>query len=134
VLSFQATRAFSMGIEHRTGFRASGLRFCNLLFETNNFCLGTVLLSCLVFKLQEPPSLVLELKTIFRSFYLPKTPPWSYGISMPSFGANQYISSRAMNIHTHTHTHNFNFMYNTRRQSSIQIHSKDLLLCNRHII
>lgn len=40
----------------------------NILAETSNPGLDTVLLSCLVFGLQKTPSLELELRTVSRSF------------------------------------------------------------------
>jgi hypothetical protein len=39
--------------------------FCYLLFETNRFGLGAILLPCLFSGLQEPPSLGLKLRTAF---------------------------------------------------------------------
>jgi hypothetical protein len=65
-------------------FRVCDLSSCNLLFETNNFGLGAVLLSCLVSELQEPSSSGLELRTLFRSSGISIFSSWSQGIIMPS--------------------------------------------------
>jgi hypothetical protein len=43
----------SPGLETRTDFWVCDLCSRNLLAETNNFCLGTILISCLVSKLQK---------------------------------------------------------------------------------
>jgi hypothetical protein len=64
-------------------FRHCGVCFYNLFFETNNFDLGSILLSCLVSELQEPPSPGIELY-FFRSFDPPMFSSWSQGISMPN--------------------------------------------------
>jgi hypothetical protein len=42
----------SLGLEPRS-FRVCDLSSCNLLAEANKFCLGAILLSCLVSKLQK---------------------------------------------------------------------------------
>jgi hypothetical protein len=65
-------------------FWICNLSSCNSLFETNNFGLGAVLLSCLVSELQEPPSPVLKLRTFSRSFDPPVFSSWSQEISMPN--------------------------------------------------
>jgi hypothetical protein len=57
-------KPLSPGIEPRTVLRYSGLCFCNLFFETNNFGHGAVLLPCLVSKLQESLSAGIELRTL----------------------------------------------------------------------
>jgi hypothetical protein len=49
-----------------TSSRVSDLGSCNLLAETNNFVLWTVLLSWLVSELQKPSSSGLEPRTVFR--------------------------------------------------------------------
>jgi hypothetical protein len=56
---------------------------CNLLTKTNNFGFGAVLLSCLVFELQEQPSQGVELRTVFRSFDHPMFFSWFQRINMP---------------------------------------------------
>jgi hypothetical protein len=56
----------SPGLELRTIFMGCGLCSCNLVFETNNFGLGAVLLSRLVSELQETSSSGLEPRTVFR--------------------------------------------------------------------
>jgi hypothetical protein len=95
----------SSGLEHRTRLWGSGLHFCNFLFETNNFRLGTVLLSCLVSKLQELPSKGLKLKTFSWCFDLSKISSWSQGISMQSLvQISVSILKLQVNKHTHTHT------------------------------
>lgn len=56
---------------------------CHLLFDTKNSDFSITLLSCLVFKLQEPPSLGLKLTTIFlQSSDISKISYWSQEISM----------------------------------------------------
>jgi hypothetical protein len=47
-------------------FRVCDLSSCNVLAEMNKFCLGTILLSYLVSKLQKPSSSGLEARTVFR--------------------------------------------------------------------
>jgi hypothetical protein len=54
----------SPGIELRTVLGDCGLCSCNLLFETNNFAPGAVLLSYLVSEIQEPPSPGIEIRTL----------------------------------------------------------------------
>jgi hypothetical protein len=81
-------RAYTETIfETRTqdSFSDCGLCLCHLLFETNSFGLGAVLLSYLVSELQEPPSPGLQLRTIFQSF--PKCLPASRN-KHAKFGAN----------------------------------------------
>jgi hypothetical protein len=56
----------------------------SFLFKTSIFGLVTVLLLCLVSKLQEPPSPRIELKTVLWSFDLSMFSSWSQGISVPS--------------------------------------------------
>jgi hypothetical protein len=46
-------------------FRVCGLSSCNILSETNKFCLGTVLLLCLVLELHKTSSSGLERRTDF---------------------------------------------------------------------
>jgi hypothetical protein len=60
-----------------------GLCSFNLLFESNNFGLGAILLSCLVSKLQETPSPGLELMTNIQNFDLSEISSLSQGISTP---------------------------------------------------
>jgi hypothetical protein len=64
MLSFRATE--TTFTRNRTVFRGCGLCSRNLLAETNNFGLDTVLLLCLVSELQKPPSPGIELRTVFR--------------------------------------------------------------------
>jgi hypothetical protein len=64
VLSFRATKSISIGTRTQDSFRACYLSSCNLLAETNKFCLGAVL-SCLVSELQKPSSSGLESRTVF---------------------------------------------------------------------
>jgi hypothetical protein len=64
VLSFRATETIFTGNGTQDSFSSCDLCFCNLLFETNNFGLGAVLLSCLVSELQETPSPGNELRTL----------------------------------------------------------------------
>jgi hypothetical protein len=82
--SFRATGTISIGTvqEPRIVFRSSDLCSCTFLFETNNFSLGSVLLSFLVSEAQEPPLSRLELRAIYRNFYLTKISSWSQGISV----------------------------------------------------
>jgi hypothetical protein len=86
----------SSGFEPGTVFRGCGLCFYNLLFETNNFGLGTVLLS---FR---------ATKTIFARTRTQDSfsALWPFCILFlvsrnrhPKFGANRFIRSRARNEH-----------------------------------
>jgi hypothetical protein len=52
-ISFDIIENYYYISKPRTFFRCCGLCSCNLLFETNNFGLGAVLLSCSVSELQE---------------------------------------------------------------------------------
>jgi hypothetical protein len=49
-------------------FCGCGSRSCNLLFEKQNFDLGDILLSCLVSKIQKPPSAGFETIPLFSEF------------------------------------------------------------------
>jgi hypothetical protein len=57
----------SLGLEPMAVSRDCGLCSCNLPTKTNNFGLGAVLLSCLVFELQKSSSPGLEPRTDIRS-------------------------------------------------------------------
>jgi hypothetical protein len=54
VLSFRATKTFFIGTRTQDSFQVCDLSSCNLLAETNKFCLGALLISCLVSEVQEP--------------------------------------------------------------------------------
>jgi hypothetical protein len=85
VLSFLATEPIFTGTRTQDiFFRGSVLCFCNHLVGTNNFGLGAVLLSCLVSKIQEPPSPGFEHSTLFQSFDPSKIFSWFQVISIPS--------------------------------------------------
>jgi hypothetical protein len=56
------------GTRTQGSFRVCNLCYCNLPSEANNFVLGSVLLSCLVTKLQKSSSPVLKPKTYFRGY------------------------------------------------------------------
>jgi hypothetical protein len=98
----------------------SGLCVCNLLFDTNNFGLGAILLSCLVFELQETPSAGIELRTLFPEFWP------SYDLFLVSrnkhakFGSNQFIRSRAINEETHKPTISTLYVRLFRRASALK--------------
>jgi hypothetical protein len=64
VLSFQATKAFSPGLEPRTTFRGFGLPSCNLPAITKNIVHSAVLVSRQVSELYKPPSPGLEPRTV----------------------------------------------------------------------
>jgi hypothetical protein len=70
----------------RTQETFSGLWFlsCNLVFETNNFGIGAILLSCLVSTLQELSSPGLELGTASGYFDVFEVSSWSQEISVPN--------------------------------------------------
>jgi hypothetical protein len=53
-------------------------------FLEDNFGLVDVVLSCLVSKIQKPPSPSFEPRTLFRTFDLSKISFWFQGISMPT--------------------------------------------------
>jgi hypothetical protein len=86
---------------------------CNILFETNNFDLSVVLLSCLVSELQKPPSPGLDLR-ILSEF-------WPFGnlflyqvISIPS--SEKLVHP---NIHTHIPTmYPYDGLYSIRNSAS----------------
>jgi hypothetical protein len=64
----QTLRRPTSGCQRRIAWRklrGSGLWFCNILFERNNFRPGAVILSILVSELQEMPSPGIELKKLF---------------------------------------------------------------------
>jgi hypothetical protein len=73
-----------VGTRTQEFFGVVALCSCNLLFETNNFGLAAVLLSCIVSELQELPSPGIELRTLFRIFDPTVFSSWSQGISVPS--------------------------------------------------
>jgi hypothetical protein len=83
VLSFRATEIIVIGNRTQGRFRGCGLRFCDLLFEKNNFDIGAVLLSCLVSDLQEPPSPGIELRTLFPEFWPFVFSSWSHTTPSP---------------------------------------------------
>jgi hypothetical protein len=93
MISFRVTETSLTGIRSHDSFQDCDVCFCNLLFETNNFGLGAVLLSCLVSELQETPSAGIELRKLLPEF-LP-----CYVLFLVSrnkqakFGANRYIRS-----------------------------------------
>jgi hypothetical protein len=60
----------STGTRTQDSFRVRNLSSCDLRTETNNFALGSVLLSCLVAEIQKPSSQGLEPMTDFRGYGL----------------------------------------------------------------
>jgi hypothetical protein len=58
------------GTRTRDSFRVCNLCSCNLPAETNNFVLGSLLLSCLITELQKPSSPGLDPRTDFRVYGL----------------------------------------------------------------
>jgi hypothetical protein len=66
VLSLRAIENFFAGNRTQGSFRGCNLCLCNILFETNKFVPGAVLLSCLVSELQKPSSSGIELSTASR--------------------------------------------------------------------
>jgi hypothetical protein len=70
MLSFKATETTFIRTKTQNTFQGFGLCTCNLLTKISNYDLSAILPSCLVFELQEPPLLELELRTIFQSFDL----------------------------------------------------------------
>jgi hypothetical protein len=68
MLSIPATETIATGNQIQNYFLASGLCFCNLLFETNNFRLGVILLLCLFSELRETPSPRIEIRTLYPEF------------------------------------------------------------------
>lgn len=94
-------------------FQLFGLCFCNFLIETNNFGLGTVLLQCLVSKLQEPPLPGFELRTIFFIVLSFLVSCWSQGIGMPKFGFKFLYPFLS---YTNIHTHNFSFIFQKKER------------------
>jgi hypothetical protein len=97
------------GTRNNVRFCVCCLCCCNLLAETNNSDFGVVLISCLVSELQEPPTQGLELRKMFRRFYLFKHLFLVSRNKYAKFRANCFIRSRA--ISEHTYTHNFNYIY-----------------------
>jgi hypothetical protein len=78
--------------------------FCKLLFETNNFGLGSVPLLCLVSELREMPPLGLKFRKTFRSFNLSNISSWSQEISMPILvQIYQSVFKLQANIHSPQH-------------------------------
>jgi hypothetical protein len=103
VFSFRATENILIRTRTQKSFRCHSFCFCNLLFETNSFGLGAILPSCLVSELQELPSPRLELRALFRNFYLAVFSFLSQEISIPSL-VQIGISSRARSGHTYIYT------------------------------
>jgi hypothetical protein len=89
----------------RTVFRDSGLCRCVVLFETNNFILGAVLLLCLISELQEPFSPEVELRTYFPEFWPSYVLFLVFRNKHAKFCANRYIRSRATTEHACLHTY-----------------------------
>jgi hypothetical protein len=88
----------SLGIELRTFFWSSGLCFCILLLETNNFSLGV-----LSFRATGNALTGNRTETLFRSF----EPAVLFLVSRnkhAKFGANRYIRSQAISEQTHKPT------------------------------
>jgi hypothetical protein len=100
VLVSELQKPASPRLEPRTIFRSRDLCSCNLLFETNNFGLVAVPLSCLDSKIQELPSPGLELRTFFRRCNLSKNLLLVSRNKHAKFGANWYIRSRVVSEHT----------------------------------
>lgn len=67
-LVYELHKPPSSDIEGGT-YQSSDICLCNLLFETDNFALGTVLLLYVVSKLQELPSTRLRLRTHYPEFW-----------------------------------------------------------------
>jgi hypothetical protein len=63
--SFWATEIIFTGTRTQDKIHSFGLCFCDLLAKTNNSRISTLLLLCLVFKLQKPSSPGLEPRTFF---------------------------------------------------------------------
>jgi hypothetical protein len=99
VLWIQIT--YSLEIEPRTIFQGYGHCFCNLIFETNNFGLSAILLSCLVSELQKTPSPGIELRILFRSFDPPIFSSWSQRISMWSLVQTIHLFSSYKRTNKH---------------------------------
>jgi hypothetical protein len=108
MFSYRATGTIFTGTQAQDIFADLWPLFCDLLFETNNFVLGAVPLSCLVSELQKPPSPGLELRTLSRSIYLPAFSSWCQGISMPSL---VQIGVCLVELEVSIHTRNFNYAF-----------------------
>jgi hypothetical protein len=120
MLSFWAAGAALTETLTQDSFSGFWPMFWNLLLETNNFGLVSVLLLCLVSELQELPWPGLELRTVFRSCDLYKMSSWSQRINTPSLvRIGSYIPER-VSWHAYTHTcQQFNFLYKIMTINSV---------------
>lgn len=67
-----------------TAFQSCGLRFCNLLFETNNSALGAFLLSGKFPSYRKRPHRKSKSGLVYKALTPPLSLPSLIGISMPS--------------------------------------------------
>jgi hypothetical protein len=75
---------------------------------------GIILLSSLFSEVQEPPSLGLKLRTLFRSFDPSIFSNWTREISIPSLvQIDLSVLDLEANIHTHTYTERYRMQNST---------------------